>query len=472
MANTLNCEVLVVGSGPSGAVTAAMLAEAGRDVLLVEEGPNLTPDSAANFSYAEMDQKYRNGGLTTTFGKTNITYIEGRCVGGASEINAALYHRPIDEVVDGWARDFSISDFSADSLGEHFQVIEDEVRCSGRPYGFSPASMRLKQGADALGWKEGEIERFWRFDEEDGRWGRRQSMSRTCVPRAVAAGCRLEADLRVRKLIFKGNRAVAACARRRARDVKLTFDTVVLCCGAVQTPTMLRRSGVTKGIGDSLQLHPMVRIAARFDDVVNDPAWGVPVRQVSEFKPELTLGCSHSSLPHIALWLGQEVEDRRAILANWDHVAVFYAAVCGKGTGTVRALPLLDEPLIRYEFAPSDMGLLGEGLVRLGELVLAAGAKEIFSPFEGQPGLSTRRQVEKLRRLPSGTAINVTTIHLFSSCPMGEDERCPVDSHGRVKGLDNVRIHDSSLLPTSPGVNPQGTIMAIARRNTAHLLGG
>lgn len=472
MGTTLNCDVLVVGSGPSGAVTAAMLAEAGRDVLLAEEGPNLSPESAHDFSYDEMDQKYRNGGLTTTFGQTNVTYIEGRCVGGASEINAALYHRPHDHTVDGWAHDFSIADFSSQGLGDHFQAIEDELECSGRPNGFSPASLRLKRGADALGWKEGEIERFWRHRPSDGEWGRRQSMSRTYVPRAVDAGCRLEADLRIRKLNFSGSRAISAEARRRGQTVTITFNEVVLCCGAVQTPTMLRRSGFKDRVGDSLRLHPMVRIAARFPEVVNDPEWGVPVRQVSEFKPELTLGCSHSSLPHIALWLGQDVEDRRSILADWNKVAVFYAAVCAEGTGTVRALPLIDEPLIRYEMTKRDMGLLGEGLARLAELVLAAGASEIFSPFEGQPGLTSKSEVERLRKIPTGAAINVTTIHLFSSCPMGEDERCPVDSYGRVKGLANVRIHDASLLPTSPGVNPQGTIMAIARRNTAHLLGG
>jgi len=471
VATTLSCDVLVVGSGPSGAVTAALLAEAGRDVLLVEEGPDLQSESAANYSYDEMDQKYRNGGLTTTFGKTNVTYIEGRCVGGASEINAALYHRPIDSVVDGWAKDFRIDGFGADHLGEQFAAIEDFVQCSGRPE-FAPASLKLKQGAENLGWKEGEIERFWRFDKEDGRWGRRQSMSRTYIPRALAAGCRLEADLRVRKIELSGSRAVAVEARRGGRTVRIEFEQLILCCGAVQTPTLLRRSGFTDRIGDSLRLHPMVRIAARFDEPVNDPTFGVPVRQVSEFKPELTLGCSHSSLPHIALWLGQDVEDKREILANWNKVAVFYAAVCGEGTGTIRALPLIDEPLVRYELTKSDMGLLGEGLVRLAELVMAAGAKEIFSPFEGQAGLSSRSEIERFRTIPEGASINVTTIHLFSSCPMGEDDRCPVDSWGRVKGLDNVRVHDASLLPTSPGVNPQGTIMAIARRNAAHLLGG
>ena len=55
----LRAEVVVIGSGPGGAITACLLAEAGRDVLLIEEGPFLPLASCAPFSQAEMEQKYR-----------------------------------------------------------------------------------------------------------------------------------------------------------------------------------------------------------------------------------------------------------------------------------------------------------------------------------------------------------------------------------------------------------------------------
>jgi len=73
--------------------------------------------------------------------------------------------------------------------------------------------------------------------------------------------------------------------------------------------------------------------------------------------------------------------------------------------------------------------------------------------------------------LPDGLA-SLMTIHLFSSCPMGEEKaKCATDSFGRVHGLKNLFINDASLLCTAPGVNPQGSIMAIARRNTLKFLG-
>ena len=104
----LNCEVLVVGSGPGGSTTAAMYAQSGKDVLLVEEGRNLTVDSSEDHSLEQMDEKWRSGGVTAALGSPKVTYIEGRCVGGASESNAGLYHPPLPDGVDQWAADFQI----------------------------------------------------------------------------------------------------------------------------------------------------------------------------------------------------------------------------------------------------------------------------------------------------------------------------------------------------------------------------
>jgi choline dehydrogenase-like flavoprotein len=64
------------------------------------------------------------------------------------------------------------------------------------------------------------------------------------------------------------------------------------------------------------------------------------------------------------------------------------------------------------------------------------------------------------------------TIHLFSSCPMGESRKlCAADSFGMVHGTPNLFINDASLICTAMGVNPQGTVMALARRNALHFLG-
>jgi len=65
----------------------------------------------------------------------------------------------------------------------------------------------------------------------------------------------------------------------------------------------------------------------------------------------------------------------------------------------------------------------------------------------------------------------LTTVHAFSSCPVGErTDRCAADSFGKVRRYENLYVNDASILPDSPGVNPQGSVMAFARRNALHLI--
>ena len=149
----VSTDTLVVGSGPGGAMTAALLAEAGVDVVLVEEGEKHPIDARQDHSLAQMDQKWRSGGLTVALGSPKVSYVEGRCLGGASESNAGLYHPPIDAVLDGWASRFGISDFGAEVLGPHLDAVVEQIGVSKRPDGFSPASDRLAEGAEAMGWR-------------------------------------------------------------------------------------------------------------------------------------------------------------------------------------------------------------------------------------------------------------------------------------------------------------------------------
>jgi choline dehydrogenase-like flavoprotein len=67
--------------------------------------------------------------------------------------------------------------------------------------------------------------------------------------------------------------------------------------------------------------------------------------------------------------------------------------------------------------------------------------------------------------------LSLTTVHAFSSCPIGERaDRCAADSYGRLFRSDNLYVNDASMLPDSPGVNPQGSVMAFSRRNVQHFL--
>ncbi|HEY5166012.1 MAG TPA: GMC family oxidoreductase N-terminal domain-containing protein, partial [Acidimicrobiia bacterium] len=143
---TLETDVLIIGSGAGGAVTAATLAGAGRDVTVVEEGPWIDPDAMEPFSLDEMVTKYRHRGLAAALGTPGIAYAEGRCVGGSTEINSGLYHRLPAELAEEWRRSYQIDEFTPAVLDRYAAGIESELSVSKLPGAPPPSSAVLERG--------------------------------------------------------------------------------------------------------------------------------------------------------------------------------------------------------------------------------------------------------------------------------------------------------------------------------------
>jgi choline dehydrogenase-like flavoprotein len=463
----MRTQVAVIGSGPGGAVTACHLAEAGRAVVLVEEGPHLPLDSCPPFSRAEMVQKYRAGGVTVAIGDPKVAYVEGRCVGGGSEINSGLYHRTPPEILETWRVRFGVRAASETDMEPHFRACEEALCVSRGTEPLPAASVKLHEGATALGWQSLEVPRWFRD-------GRRQSMTESFVPRALAAGCTLLPDTRVLRLRAHGGgwTVVAAHAPegRPPHRLEIDAETVFVCAGAVQTPALLRRSGIARNVGNALGMHPTIKVVALFPDEVNAPCMGVPAHQVKEFAPRITFGCSISSPPYLAVAMLDHPERAAEVDRSWRHMAVYYAMLTG-GTGTVRPLPAFADPLVRYRLTDGELDELREALVNLGRLLFAAGAIRLYPSIAGAPVADRGGDLDAWRVPVARHRLGLMTVHLFGSCPMGENQAvAAADSLGRVHGIPNLRVTDASLLPSAPGVNPQGSIMAVARRNALAFL--
>ncbi|HUI48469.1 MAG TPA: GMC family oxidoreductase [Acidimicrobiia bacterium] len=469
---TIDTEVLVIGSGAGGAVTAAILARAGRRVTVVEEGPWVDPDALEPFSLPEMVAKYRHGGSCAALGRPAIAYAEGRCVGGSTEINSGLYHRLPPDLAEEWRRDYRIDEFGTDALDRYADRIEHELGVSRLP-GAPPASSAvLERGATKLGWRSVEFSRVFRY-EQNGR-AVKQTMARTMLPSAIAAGARVIADCRVARLVRRRARIVGACCTQTRADgsvraLLIRAEHVFVCAGATQTPALLQRSGIRHNIGRGLKMHPTVKIAARFDSLIDHG--DVPMHRVTEFAPGLTIGGSASRRGHVALALADSDADYADALANWEHVAVYYAAIRSEGSGRVLALPGINSPLVTYRLTEADMSRLARALVHLGEVLLAAGATELYPSVTG--GIVARGPEDLVHWWDALTRnrANLMTVHLTSTVRIGEDRsKTGADSFGRVWGYENLRVNDASLLPEAPGVNPQGPIMAIVARNSDQFL--
>ncbi|HEX6312747.1 MAG TPA: GMC family oxidoreductase [Acidimicrobiia bacterium] len=467
---TIDTDVLVIGSGAGGAVTAFLLAQGGRDVTVVEEGPWIDPDAMEPFSLEEMVAKYRHR-PAAALGSPTIAYAEGRCVGGSTEINSGLYHRLPGYLAEAWRDEFDIDEFGPDALDAYAKRIEAELAVSRLPGAPPPSSALLERGATKLGWRAVEFARVFRYDTA-GR-GVKQTMTRTLVPRAVDAGATVVPNCRVLRVLRRDGRAIGARCRRtedgRVEDLDIRADHVFVCGGAIQTPAILHRSGVRGRVGAGLKVHPMIKIAARFPHPVDHG--GVPMQVITEFGPNLSIGGSASRRGQVAMALAESSPDFEEALADWEHVSVYYAAIRTEGAGRVIGVPGLRAPVVTYRLTEADLSRLARGLVHLGEALLAAGATELYPSVRGGPVVRRPEGLVDWWSSVTRSRANLMTVHLTSTVRMGQARsRTGTDSFGRVWGVRNLRVNDASLLPDAPGVNPQGAIMALAARNCEQFL--
>jgi choline dehydrogenase-like flavoprotein len=249
-------------------------------------------------------------------------------------------------------------------------------------------------------------------------------------------------------------------------------ETVFVCGGTIQTPVLLRSSGIKRNVGNNLCIHPMLKVATLFDEIMDSHRSALPIYQVKEFWPDITLGGSVFTPGFLALTLSENWTKNQDALKDWRCMALYYIACRGSGRGTVRVFPFTQEAIVRYNLSKQDQMNLTIGLARLGEALFAGGARKLYPALRTPDTLNSVTECRALLEKPiPSSAMSLTTVHTFSTCPMGENKAiCATNSFGKVHGFENLYIADASLIPDSPGVNPQGTIMALALRNARHFL--
>lgn len=475
---TRRFDAVVVGSGPGGAVTARMLAEAGLDVAVLEEGDWVEPGRYPAYSLEQMRHQYRNAGLTVALGAPSVAYTEGCGAGGGSEVNSGLYHRPSAQLLREWTIANHVEALTPEVLAPWHRYVEHELSVSAWPGDELPASSEvLRRGAEALDWSGFDVPRWARYRRTDGGVrAEKQTMTRTYLPAAGAAGAELVTGARAVRIRRSGARATGVEVLRRdgrtVRHERLDADHVFVCAGATQTPALLQRSGWTRHVGPNLSVHPTVKVVAEFHEPVNDPE-DLATYQVKEFGSWLSFGGSASRPELIALSLAENWPDFGPAMPRWRHQVVYYAAIQSVGRGRVTALPGFADPVVTYRLTGADRARLRSGLGRLVHLLLAAGATRIYPSYAGAPVVRDTATAAAALRAFRPSKASVMTVHLTGTVPMGEDPfRTGADSFGRVHGADNLVVNDASLLPWAPGVNPQGTLMAVAHRNIDAFLAG
>ena len=469
----LSAPTLVIGSGPGGAIAAAELQKNGQQVLIVEEGIGYDQKRLKPYSLSEMLRLYRNGGITTTFGNPAIKYVEGSCVGGGSEINSGMYYRTPVDIIDIWRDSYRVMDFTEQSLEPHFIDCEARVNVCYMPGDLPLSSLKLLEGANNLGWDCNEIPRWFRYHDKPNpnpTEGVRQSMSETYLQDFVGDGGKIISGFKVFGIKRRRQAWQAIGRYQDGTQLRISADRIIVAAGAIQTPAILRRSGFTKNIGNNLKIHTTAKVIAQFEEVINSETTGVPVHQIREFAPAQSFGCAVSTPAYLRLGLLDNPDFKEDIAEVWRNMASYYVMISG-GKGVIRSLAPLRDPLVWYRLDRSNLINLALGLKRLSKVLFRAGAVKVYPSIRGFNGLAGESEIHKMPNILNRSTASLMTIHLMGSCPMGEDRtKTAVDSYGQVHGAPGLFVSDASLIGNELGVNPQGTVMALARRNAHGLL--
>jgi len=485
-------EVVVIGSGPAGAVVAYELAAAGRDVVLLEEGPPFTPGEYELEGGLSMAKTMRESGLRMTTGSI-VPTMQAICLGGGSLVNSAICVRPPAWVFDAWSELFELRDTTRASLEPHFDAVGEMLGIAPTPEEVQgPRNLLFREACGVLGYSSEPIERNVRGCRGSGecftgcRSRAKQSMDISYVPHALERGARVLTSVQVQQLVPDGNRirgvtgqVVAPFTGKRSHAVRIDADIVVLAAGCMATPVLLQKSGNLANrsdqVGRNLQFHPGVAVAGVFPEPIDVQFGATQGFQSLEF---LERGFKLESLwapPAVVAvrtpGFGHELLEHFADIprtATWD-------AICSthRSLGTVRARRGRSlDPALRWHLHPEDVPLLRTALHTLAQMFFAAGAEQILPGVARMsPVLHSLEEAEALlSEAVAGRDLVTGGNHVFSTTRMhGRPESGVVDELGRCHDLDNLYIADTGIFPRCPSVNPMYTAMALARRQ-AHAI--
>ena len=249
---------------------------------------------------------------------------------------------------------------------------------------------------------------------------------------------------------------------------------IFVCGGSIMTPEFLMNSGIRKNIGKTLKFHQMSRLVAESNSEINENEFGVPVRQVNHYKPDMTFGCSVSTKQHLALWMSSN-KSLKKILGNYKKYSIYYSLINSKTEGKIIKPFKNFGSTIFYKISQDDIEKHKLSIKRLAKILFLGGIKRIFLSSgnkNNKDQLSFKSINEVNNFLMKEKYIpELSSIHLFSSVPMGKKDKYPLDSYGKLKKTnENIYVNDSSMLPSPTGVNPQGIIMALAKRNVENFI--
>ncbi len=488
---TDECDYVIVGSGAAGGTCAKVLSENGQDVVVLEEGPYIKTEEFNTSTWRSMKTMFRDAGTTVMTGRSIIPFIQGRCVGGTTTINAAICWRTPEDVYDGW-KTYGIEDaITYEKLNQCFDVIEKDLNI--HPVSESIAgnnNLLMKKGVEALGWEGRYIRR-----NENGCKGSaqclqgcpnnaKQSTNLSYIPFAAERGARIYADCKAETILRENGTAVGVTGTFKSNGNQKFYATVrakkgvILAASTIQTPVLLLKNKMANSsgqVGKNLQCHPGTAIYGFFEQDVN--VWEGATQGYECFHFRKSKGFKLETLALTPELFAVRMPGAGSKLINYlaqaRHFTTIAIPIRAKTKGTVGLL--FGAPNVTFSLVDEDVLTMKEGLKATAEIMFAAGAKKVIPGVYGMPEtLNSPDEISKYDEVKlSPRSYSLVITHMMGAARLHKDAK-----HGVVKpnlethDVKNLYITDSSVFPTNMGVNPMLTIMGLSMRACQLMLGG
>jgi choline dehydrogenase-like flavoprotein len=473
----LECDVVVVGTGAGGAVVGRELAEAGLAVVFIEEGQYFDRTQFTGRAFSMQQKLYRRGGSTFSVGNVGIPIPLGQTVGGSTTVNSGTCYRTPDRILHEWQRDLGLGELGPEQMGPYFERVEAVLGVDYAKASLLGGNGRvISRGCDALGFKaHGPLKR--NAPECDGQGvccfgcptDAKRSTNVSYIPLALKAGAELFAGAKVTRVIVDAGRARGVVAvTPTGHTLTVRARAVVIACGSIMTPIVLGAQGLGQRsgqLGKNLSIHPACGVLAEFDEQIL--TWkGIPQGySIHELHHEGILYEGASVPLEMTMSMTQLIGPELIRLAeSYDHVSSFGFMVEDTSRGSVREIA--GQPVIRYWLQDKDVAHIKRGIDVLAQIFFAAGAKRLHLPVAGFDVINGPDDLVKLRRATlRAWDLDLSAYHPLGTARMGMDPTSSVvGADHQMHDTDALYIVDGAAVPTSLGVNPQITIMALATR--------
>lgn len=485
---TLECDVLVIGSGAGGGVVAGELATAGHNVIIAEKGNFYHPGDFDGSEFTSMETHYEKYGALVTK-DTTMSILAGSVFGGGTTVNWMASFRTPDNVLREWYDVFGFEGACSPDLQDSFDQVSRRL-CIGTEFSKTNANnSKLIAGAESLGMTVNKV--ALNLHGEDGDPGffcfgpaddTKKTTAVTYLQDAYDAGARILVNAHVDRVTQRAGEVTGAAitvtdADGQQHSVMVKAKAVVVSAGTIHTPAILLRSGLTNpNIGGNVRLHPTTVISGDFDDPIK--AWsGAPLTTViNDFKnldgngygTWLECAPSHPGLMALATAWTDGRQHKRA-MQRMAHTANVIILTRDRDGGRI-SLDKHGQPVVDYRLSDYDAAHMMVGIKQALKIHVAAGAKAVHSPHNdyptftpgGEKGLDYFLAEIELRGLkPNGFAL--FSAHQMSSARIaGDAARGAVDPTGQTYEVKNLYVADGSALPNAPGVNPMLSIMGVS----------